>query len=92
MTAYLRAQRSWLTVERLPGYAPELNPTELVWGNVKGRGANSPTSAPNTSARSSRRSAPAFAASGVLRRWRSRFSDIPGFLFDRNVTILCEIQ
>jgi putative transposase len=37
MTAYLRAQRSWLTVERLPGYAPELNPTELVWGNVKGR-------------------------------------------------------
>lgn len=37
MTACLRAQRSWLTVERLPGYAPELNPTELVWGNVKGR-------------------------------------------------------
>jgi len=37
MQAYLRAQRSWLTVERLPGYAPELNPAELVWGNVKGR-------------------------------------------------------
>ena len=37
MTAYLRAQRAWLSVERLPGYAPELNPTELVWGNVKGR-------------------------------------------------------
>jgi hypothetical protein len=37
MTAYLRAQRSWLIVERLPGYAAELNPTELVWGNVKGR-------------------------------------------------------
>ena len=37
MTAYLRTQRSWLTVERLPGYAPDLNPTELVWGNVKGR-------------------------------------------------------
>jgi putative transposase len=36
MMAYLRAQRSWLTVERLPGYAPDLNPTELVWGNVKG--------------------------------------------------------
>ena len=36
MTAYLRTQR-WLTVERLPGYAPELNPTELVWGNVKSR-------------------------------------------------------
>ena len=37
MAAYLQAQRSWLTVERLPGYAPDLNPTELVWGNVKGR-------------------------------------------------------
>ena len=36
MQAYLHAQRSWLTVERLPGYAPDLNPAELVWGNVKG--------------------------------------------------------
>ncbi len=36
MQAYLRAQHSWLTVERLPGYAPDLNPAELVWGNVKG--------------------------------------------------------
>ena len=24
-----------LTVERLPAYAPELNPLEQVWGNVK---------------------------------------------------------
>lgn len=24
MTAYLQTQRSWPTVERLPGYAPEL--------------------------------------------------------------------
>jgi putative transposase len=37
MQAYLRTQRAWLTVERLPGYAPDLNPAELVWGNVKGR-------------------------------------------------------
>jgi transposase len=37
MQTYLRAQRAWLTVERLPGYAPDLNPAELVWGNVKGR-------------------------------------------------------
>jgi transposase len=36
MRAYLGAQRSRLTVERLPGYAPDLNPVELVWGNVKG--------------------------------------------------------
>jgi transposase len=37
MTEYLRRQRRWLRVERLPGYAPELNPVEYVWGNVKGQ-------------------------------------------------------
>jgi len=37
MTAYLKRQRPWLTVERLPAYAPELNPLEQVWGNVKTR-------------------------------------------------------
>jgi putative transposase len=37
MHEYLARQRHWLAVERLPGYAPELNPTELVWGNVKGQ-------------------------------------------------------
>ncbi len=37
------AMRAWLSVwkrcarvERLPAYAPELNPVELVWQNVKG--------------------------------------------------------
>ena len=37
MRAYLARQRGWLTVEPLPGYAPELNPVEQVWGNLKGR-------------------------------------------------------
>jgi transposase len=37
MTEYLHRQRSWLTVERLPGYAPDLNPVEMLWGNVKGQ-------------------------------------------------------
>ena len=37
MRAYLARQRGWVTVERLPGYAPELNPVEQVWGNLKGR-------------------------------------------------------
>jgi transposase len=37
MQAYLARQRRWLTVERLPGYAPELNPVEQVWGNLKGQ-------------------------------------------------------
>lgn len=37
MSAYLMSQRSWLTVERLPGYAPDLNPVESLWGNLKGQ-------------------------------------------------------
>jgi transposase len=70
MQAYLRAQRSWLTVERLPGYAPDLNPAELLSTSF----------------------GLACAASAALTRWHSAFSDTPGFLFDRGVTVLCEIQ
>jgi transposase len=36
MQAWLRCQRSWLVVEPLPGYAPELNPVEALWANLKG--------------------------------------------------------
>jgi transposase len=36
MKSYLEQQRRWLEVELLPGYAPDLNPVELLWGNVKG--------------------------------------------------------
>jgi transposase len=35
MRAWLAGQRSWLWVEQLPGYAPDLNPTEQVWGNLR---------------------------------------------------------
>jgi transposase len=35
MTEWLASQRTWLQVERSPGYAPELNPTERVWGSIK---------------------------------------------------------
>jgi hypothetical protein len=35
MRAFLARQRHWLVVERLPAYAPELNPVELLWGNLK---------------------------------------------------------
>ncbi len=37
MKQYLESQRSWLQVERLPGYSPDLNPVEDLWGNVKGQ-------------------------------------------------------
>jgi transposase len=36
MRAWLGRQRSWLVVEPLPGYAPELNPVEGLWANLKG--------------------------------------------------------
>jgi len=34
--AHLDAQRGWLTVERLSADAPELNPVEGLWANLKG--------------------------------------------------------
>jgi transposase len=32
---FIRAQRGRLVIERLPGYAPELNPAESIWGYWK---------------------------------------------------------
>jgi hypothetical protein len=37
MRAHLDVQRDWLRVEQLPAYAPELNPVEYLWANLKGR-------------------------------------------------------
>jgi hypothetical protein len=37
MKTYLAQQRPWLRVELLPPYAPDLNPVETLWGNVKGQ-------------------------------------------------------
>ena len=36
MRTHLAAQRAWLSVERLPAYAPDLNPVEYLWANLKG--------------------------------------------------------
>ena len=35
VTKYLETQAAWLHVERLPAYAPELNPVEYLWGYWK---------------------------------------------------------
>jgi hypothetical protein len=35
MRAWLNRQRSWLVVEPLPAYAPELNPVEGLWSSLK---------------------------------------------------------
>lgn len=37
MKAHLLRQRHWLHVEPLPAYAPDLNPVETLWSNIKGR-------------------------------------------------------
>ncbi len=37
MSEFLAKQRRWLEVRRLPAYAPELNPVEGLWANLKGR-------------------------------------------------------
>lgn len=37
MTTYLDGQRKWLSVVRLPAYAPDMNPVESVWGNIQGK-------------------------------------------------------
>jgi transposase len=35
MQAWLATQRSWLVVEGLPAYAPDLNPVEGLWSSLK---------------------------------------------------------
>jgi transposase len=37
MTQFLAQQERWLEVRRLPAYAPELNPAEGLWSNLKGQ-------------------------------------------------------
>jgi hypothetical protein len=36
MRAWLAAQHAWLQVEYLPAHAPDLNPVEGLWANLKG--------------------------------------------------------
>jgi hypothetical protein len=35
MRDWVARQRDWLSIEPLPGYAPDVNPIERVWGNLK---------------------------------------------------------
>lgn len=37
VTTYLKTQRYWLRVERLPAYAPEINPAEYLWSAMKNK-------------------------------------------------------
>jgi len=35
MQSFIASQRGWLVLEPLPGYAPEFNPVEGLWANLK---------------------------------------------------------
>ena len=35
MLEWVASHRDWLRIEPLPGYAPDVNPIEQVWGNLK---------------------------------------------------------
>jgi transposase len=37
MRDWVASQRDWLSIEPLPGYAPDLNPIEQVWGRLKSK-------------------------------------------------------
>jgi transposase len=50
MSDWVASQREWLRVEPLPGCAPDLNPVEQVWGNLKSQEVA--ISAPTPSSRS----------------------------------------
>ena len=88
MQVYLQVQKSWLQVERLPGYSPDLNPVEDLWGNVKGQElANRCTENLGESETALR--------SGMGRVRRSghlpfAFLRHAGLTFDQSVTVLCE--
>ena len=86
---YLDEQREWLAVETLPGYAPELNPVENLWGNIKGQELANRCSADLREA-----------ATAVNEGWNgssnpanSCFPSLttPDYSFDHSVTVLCEI-
>ena len=37
MKLFLSSHKKWLSVEKLPGYAPDLNPVESIWSCIKGQ-------------------------------------------------------
>jgi hypothetical protein len=70
MRAWLARQRSWLVTEPLPGYAPELNPVEGLWANLKG--VELANLAADTLKRSLPRPSVASSASARPTGWRTR--------------------
>ena len=89
MKAFVASQRSWLVVERLPGYAHDLNPVEMIWGNLKSQRAGQPLPRHH---RGGCRASPTPGSSGsaAMPSSASPSSGTRVFLCDRTVTVLCE--
>jgi hypothetical protein len=70
--AHLDKQCAWLQVERLPAYAPELNPVEYLWANLKSGWVCSASAVTTTPARSrgATSGANAGTSSGAPPTWR----------------------
>ena len=89
MHAYIRAQRRWLVVERLPGYAPDLNPVEGAVGQRQ-RHASWPTCAPTASTNPPTPPTPASTASEPTPISPSPSCAAAASLYDQTVTVICE--
>ena len=88
MKAYVASQRRWLVVERLPAYAPDLNPVELLWGNLKGTELANFCPPPWT--KQLLPPTPACGGSVKMPSCAGLFCTTPVFLYDHVVTVLCE--
>jgi transposase len=89
-TRYRARQRRWLRIERLPAYAPDLNPVEQGWGNVKTRDVA--ISARPRSSPCAVLCAEALAASGARRPSRSVSCAMPAWSCDMAITVINEIH
>jgi DDE superfamily endonuclease len=81
MQALVASQRGWLVVERLPGYAPELNPVEGLWANLKAK--SWPTTPPTPWTTSPAQPSEASPASAADHGCCSPSSTAPGFHYDQ---------
>jgi DDE superfamily endonuclease len=80
MRTHMDTRRDWLTVERLPAYAPELNPVEFLWANLKA--PSWPASLATPSPRSPTRPSVASGASATATYSSSASSAVPGLSRD----------
>ena len=77
MRAHLDTQHDWLTTERLPAYAPDLNPVEFLWANLKA--SSWPTSLATPWPRSPTRPSTASSGSATATAWWSGSLPTPAY-------------